>query len=169
LILKKEEKMAIKVVALDIYGTVLDIEDCDYSCPPRKGFAEFLDNCEQRRIKVVTSSDAYTGNVRNDLSAAFKVAIRRIASSKERRIMRKRLNLERFDGFFQLDQGIKDFSIIIGHYDIVSKELLVIGDNPNKDIIGALRLGAFAIQCPAYSGKEGVDWDFSKIDLDGIQ
>ena len=161
--------MVIKVVALDIYGTVLDIEDCDYSCPPRKGFVEFLDNCEQRRIKVVTSSNVFIGTVKNDLSAAFRVVIDIIASAEERRVMRKRLNLERFDGFFQLNQGIKDFSIIIGHYDIVPRELLVIGDNPNKDIIGALRLGASAIQCPAYSGKEGADWDFSKIDLDGIQ
>jgi FMN phosphatase YigB (HAD superfamily) len=160
--------MGIKAVALDIYGTVLDIEDYDYSRPPRKGLADFLDKCDQRGIRVVTSSDAPTGTVRNDLLVAFRLVIGKIANAGERAVMKKRLNLERFDNFFQLDQGIKDFSIIIGHYDILPRELLVIGDNPNKDIIGALRLGAFAIQCPPYSGEQGADWDFSKIDLDSI-
>ena len=148
---------SIKVVALDVYGTVLAFDDGDYSFPPRKGLEVFLDNCEKRGIKVVTSSDAFTGNVRNDLLVAFKL------------VPEKKLTLDRFDGFFQLDQGIKDFSIIIGQYDIVPKELLVVGDNPNKDIYGALRLRANAIHCPVYGVDEGGEWDFGKIDLDSIK
>lgn len=147
----------IKVVALDVYGTMLAFDDYDYSFPPRKGLEVLLDNCDRRGIKVVTSSDAFTGNVRNDLSIAFKL------------VPERKLSLDRFDGFFQLDQGIKDFSVVIGHYNIVPAELLVIGDNPNKDIYGALRLGANAVLCPAYCVDGEREWDFGKINLDDIK
>lgn len=146
--------MSTKVVALDIYGTVLAFDDYDYSCSPRDGLEVLLDKCDEQGIKVVTSSDAFTGNVRNDLEIAFKL------------VPERKLSLERFDGFFQLDQGIKDFSIIIGHYNILPVELLVIGDNFNKDIIGALRLGARAVHCPAFSVDEGRHWNLGEIDLD---
>jgi hypothetical protein len=148
--------LPIKVVALDIYGTVLTFDDCDYGYPPRLDLADFLDECDRRGIKVVTSSDCFTGNVKNDLEIAFK------------KVPGKRLTLFRFDGFFQLDQGVKDFSVIIGHYDIVPEELLVIGDNPNKNIWGAHRQRANAILCPVYGVDQGKDWDFSKINLDSI-
>ena len=160
--------MPLKVVALDIYGTVLAFDDCDYSCPPRLGFADFLDACEARKIKVVTSSDGYIPNVKNDLEIAFKMVIERLLTPEERLAMKKRLNLNRFDGFFQLDQGIKDFSIIISHYNIISSELLVIGDNPNKDICGALKVKANARLCPIYGINQGRDWDFSKMNLGRI-
>ena len=147
---------AIKVVALDVYGTVLAFDDNDYSCPPRKGLLAFLQDCRRRGIKVVTSSDGFTGNVKNDLTMAFKLN------------SGKGLSLDYFDEFFQLNQGVKDFSVIIGYYDIVPQELLVIGDNFNKDIIGALKLGTRAIHCPVLGVGQGQDWDFSKIDLDAI-
>jgi hypothetical protein len=156
----------IKVVALDIYGTVLAFDDVDDSFPPRKGLADFFDNCERRGIKVVTSSDGGTGNVKNDLSIAFRLAIERILDPQERKKMRERLNLDRFDDFFQMDPGEKDFSVIIGRYDIIPNQLLVVGDNFNKDICGALRLRARAIHCPMYGVDQGGDWDFGMIDLD---
>lgn len=156
----------IRVVVLDVYGTILAFDDPDYSCPSRKGLEDFLDACQARGIRVVTSSDAFVGNVKNDLERTFRLVIERMVTPKEKQAMRRRLSLARFDGFFQLDQGIKDFSIIIGHYDIIPSELLVIGDNPSKDIYGALRLGAKAIRCPVYGVKEGWDFDFGKIDLD---
>lgn len=65
----------IKVVALDIYGTVLAFDDCDYSCAPRKGLVDLFDRCDARGIKVVTSSDAFIGNMKNDLVMAFKFAL----------------------------------------------------------------------------------------------
>ena len=145
--------MSIKVVSLDIYGTVLAFDDHDYSCPPRDGLEILLDKCDEQGIKVVTSSDAFTGNVKNDLEIAFKL------------VPERRLSLARFDGFFQLDQGIKDFSVIIGYYDILPSELLVIGDNFNKDVFGALRLGARAVHCPAFSVDEGRHWNLGDIDL----
>lgn len=158
----------IKVVALDVYGTILAFDDVDDSFPPRKGLADFFDNCEERGIRVVTSSDGGTGNVKNDLSISFKVAIERIADPDERKKMKERLSLERFDGFFQLDQGIKDFSVIIGEFDIIPSQLLVIGDSFNADIYGALRLGARSIHCPVYGIDQGGDWDFGMINLDDI-
>lgn len=144
----------IRVVALDVYGTILAFNDYEYSCPSRKGLGDFFDNCEKRGIKVVTSSDVPTGNVKNDLKIAFKLA------------RDERLSLDKFDDFFQLDQGVKDFSVIIEHYNIIYGELLVVGDNYHKDIIGALRLGAKAIHCPVYGTNEGEEWDFGKINLD---
>jgi len=152
--------MKIKVVALDIYGTVLAFDDCDDSFQPRKGLADFLDACDRRGIMVVTSSDAFTGNVKNDLEIAFKLAAEVFSET--------RLRLERFDGFFQLNQGPKDFSVIIEHYRIAPEELLVIGDNIDKDFNGALMVGATAILCPKFGIAQGKDWDFAKIDLDEI-
>ena len=159
---------SIKIVTLDIYGTVLAFDDVDDSFPPRKGLADFFDNCEERGIKVVTSSDGGTGNVKNDLSIAFRLVIERILDPEERKKMRERLNLARFDEFFQLDQGEKDFSEIIGYYDIIPSQLLVVGDNLSKDICGALRLRAKAIHCPIYGVDQGAEWDFGMIDLDNI-
>ena len=87
--------MGIKIVAIDIYGTVLASDDFDYSCPPRKGLECFLDQCQAREVKVVTSSDAFNGNVRNDLAMAF------------RPVPRKKLSIERFDGFFQIIEPMR--------------------------------------------------------------
>ena len=156
----------IKVVALDIYGTVLAFNDYDSSFPPRKGLEEFFDACDKREIKVVTSSDAFTGNVKNDLLVAFRREQESKVGAPDP--SKRGLTLERFDDFFQLDQGVKDFSVIIGHYDILPRELLVVGDNQQKDIYGALILGANAVLCPAYGADQGREWDFSKIDLDAV-
>lgn len=159
----------IKVVALDVYGTILALDDHDCSCPPRKGLEDFFDECEKRGIKFVTSSDAFTPNVKNDLSISFKVAIERIADAGARKKMRERLNIGRFDDFFQLNQGIKEFSIIIKYYSINPRELLVIGDNLDKDIQGAIIAGANVIYCPPYGIDQGGKWDFRKIELDCIK
>ena len=156
----------IKIVALDVYGTILAFDDYDSSFPPRKGLEEFFDECDKREIRVVTSSDALTGNVRNDLSIAFRRA--RELKVGHADPSKTGLVLERFYGFFQLDQGVKDFSVIIGHYDIVPRELLVVGDNLQKDIHGALMLGANAVHCPVYGVDQGREWDFGKIDFDAV-
>lgn len=155
----------IKVVALDVYGTILAFDDPDYSFPSRTGLEEFFDECDKRGIRVVTSSDGLTGNVKNDLANAFrranglKTVVCRLA---------KGLTIERFDGFFQMDQGVKDFSVIIGHYGIAPRELLVVGDSLEKDIIGAMHSGAYAVRCPVYGVDQGKGWSFGEIDLDSI-
>jgi len=152
--------MPIKVAALDVYGTIIP-SDFDCNSPSRLFFDIFFDNCDKRGIKVVTSSDGQTGSVKNHLTLAF-------TSYNKKHNCKNKLSVERFDDFFQLDQGLKDFSIIIGHYDIIPKELLVIGNDPNEDIYAALKLGANAILCPTYWTDEGEEWDFSKINLDDI-
>ena len=78
----------------------------------------------------------------------------------------KRLRMARFNGCFQLDQGVKDFSEIIGQYSIFPEELLVIGDDYERDIRGALKIGAKYIHCPVYKIGQGKEWNFGMIDLD---
>lgn len=144
----------IKVVALDVYGTILAVDDFDYAFPPREELENFLRICEERQIKVVTSSDAFTGNVKNDLEIAFKL------------VPKKGLSLGRFDGFFQMNAGEKDFSEICAHYGIAPKELLVIGDRFDKDISGALKIEANVIHCPAFGINAGSEWNFGNVNLD---
>lgn len=159
----------IKVVALDVYGTILAYDDYDCSFPPRKGLEDFLDQCDEKKVKVVTSSDSFIQNVKNDLIIAFKLAAEKIADGELSSRMKKRLNIGRFDDFFQLDQGVKDFSVIIGHYGINPRELLVVGDNIDRDVQGAIVSGANVIYCPPYGVNEGGKWDFTKIELDCIK
>ncbi len=134
----------IKVVALDIYGTVLASDDPDNELPFRKGLEKFFDNCFSKKIKVVSSSDAPIETTKIDLQSAG-------------------LDTNKFDRFYQLNQlPRKDFSIIIGDYRIQPRELLVIGDNYGKDIMGAIEHGACFLQVPEY--REHLDdFDFSRI------
>lgn len=144
----------IRVIAFDVYGTILATDDHDDCFPPRRGLEILLDRCEERGIIPVTSSDAYIPNMKCDLSATFS------------RFSERRLSVERFKEFFRLDQiGGKDYSLIIGHYDLVPDELLVIDDR-ECHIVSALRLGCLAIHCPEYRIDNGKEWDFSKINLD---
>lgn len=154
--------MAIKVVALDIYGTVLNADDHDSEYPPRRGLSQFIDECDRRGIAVVTSSDDYTNSVKMNLGVAFEVA------------GDKSLHLARFSGFFQL-YGMKDFSVILEHFNITGDQLLVIGDNFDADIRGAREAGAKAIHCPKYCmapdmrallEEDYKEWDFTQINLD---
>ncbi len=158
--------MPIKVVALDIYGTVLAFDDNNCTFPPRKGLECFLDYCQKKGIKVVTSSDADVEKVKRDLNLAFAVAIEADSNQKKKAELKRIFNLTSFDGFFKLDQGMKDFSLIVGYYDILPSELLAVGDNYNKDILSALRIGANAIYCPMYGISQGGEWDFGKIKLE---
>jgi len=149
-----QDIQGIKVVALDIYGTVLATDDCDNTAKPRKGLADFFDKCDAKGIKIASTSDAYIPSVKLYLSDCFE------------RHPKARMCLERFDNFFKLNQlPTKDFSIVIGHYDIATKELLVIGDNPIKDIGGASKLGCLSILVPEYRLGNRASFDFSKIPI----
>lgn len=148
-----QEIQGIKVVALDIFGTVLATDDSDNYAKPRKGLATFFDKCDSRRIRVVTASDGHNDLVKALLKDCFK------------KHPLERMSLDRFDSFFQLVQTPKDFSIIIGHYDLIPNELLVIGDNPKKDIEGAARLGCLSCQVPEYRLEHRDDFDFGKIEF----
>lgn len=140
----------IKIIALDIYGTVLATKDADNELPPRNGLEKFFDKCDSERIKVVSASDALIKNVEIDLIETFRKHA-------------PRLTIKRFHRFYQLNQLPKDFSIIMGDYKITSEELLVIGDS-EKDVNGAIKYGACFIPVPEYF--DGLDdFDLSKIRL----
>ena len=139
----------IKVVALDIYGTVLATADPDNELPPRLGIEEFVKKCKERGVKVVTASDASLDVLKIDLVDSG-------------------VKLEWFDEFFQLDETPKDFSRIIGFYDILPRELFVVGDRWKKDIEGAAKIGAYSLKVNEYYDTRD-DFDFSKIDLEQVE
>ena len=143
--------MPIKVVALDVYGTILARDDYDDCFPPRKGLCQLFDNCLERGIKVVTISDGLVGNVRNDLVVSF------------RNCREGQLCLEMFDGFFQMQVGNKELQPILECYGIQPDELLVVGDDPLVDICAAKEIGARFVQCPVYEVNGEREWTFDKV------
>lgn len=69
-----------------------------------------------------------------------------------------------FDEFFQMRRhGEKEIEEIIRYYQILPKELFVIGDNLKREIIPARRLGCRVLLVPEYRMESGGDFDFSKI------
>ncbi len=142
----------IKVVALDIYGTVLASDDHDNALPPRKGLDTFFDMCDEKGIKIASASDTTIEVVKAELQEV----------GEKHKI---RTGPDRFDSFHLLNQlPVKDFSIIIGHYDILPNNLLVIGDS-YKDIEGARKIGAPYLWVPEYTIKSNDDFDFSKLSM----
>ena len=146
-----KEQHSVKVVALDIYGTLLATSDPDNELKPRKGAEKFFEKCSSRGIKVVSASDA--------------AYIPLLKSELEECLERVGLGLEVFDAFYQLNQlPCKDFSQIIADYKILPCELLVIGDRLDKDINGAVKCGACFIHVPEF--VDHVDYfDLSRIDF----
>jgi len=122
----------IKVIALDIYGTILATDDFENRLSPRKGTEEFFEKCSAKEIKVVAASDANSDLVKIDLQESG-------------------VKLSRFDRFYELKDAPKDFSSILEDYSIEASELLVIGDS-DKDILGAKRINAKYFRVPEYKG-----------------
>ena len=89
--------MAIEVVALDIYGTILATDDSDNVCRPRRGFYDFVQRMHSNGRKIVTASDAHIGSQKMDLGATFS-HLAELSNGKEV------LTLEDFDYFFQLEE-----------------------------------------------------------------
>lgn len=123
--------MAIKVLALDIFGTVLASDDYDDLMPPRKGLDSLVADCRNNNIKIVSTSDAYISNL--------KIALRTA-----------KVDLSIFEDYYELKTNPKDFRWILEGYDITPKELLVIGDS-DKDILGAEEIGAKHFRVPEYT------------------
>lgn len=134
----------IKVIALDIYGTVLATDDPDNELPPRNGLEAFFDKCDIKGVKVVSSSDGAIDIVKINLQESG-------------------VDIDRFNKFYRLNQLPKDFSLIVRDYNIISLELLVIGDS-DKDIMGAMKYGACWIRVPEYFDKLD-DFDLSRINF----
>lgn len=134
----------IKVVAWDVYGTILPSKGEQVK---RRGLDSVLEKLEQKGLILCTCSDAKTESIFED----FKEA---------------ELNPEYFDKFFKMKRVGKDFynqpknfSLILKHYRLHPKELLVIGDREGKDIRPAKELGCEAILVPEYitAGENGFD------------
>jgi ribonucleotide monophosphatase NagD (HAD superfamily) len=96
---------------------------------------------------------------------AFRFVLNPMRDPQEIAEMQKKLNIDRFDNFFWLTQDPKDFSEIIEWYHIIPEQLLVIGDNFEKDIVGAQKAGAQSIHCPIYRINEGKNWHLVKDGL----
>lgn len=64
--------METKVCAIDVYGTILNIDDNENVLGPRKGFKDFVSKCKSLNLKLVTISDAYIPNLIIDLETSFK-------------------------------------------------------------------------------------------------
>jgi len=121
----------IKVIALDIYGTILATDDPENLLLPRKGFSSLVAKCKSKDIKIVSTSDAFITNVQIDLSES-------------------KINLSIFDKFYMLNQSpFKNFSQVVKDYHIQPQELLVIGDSA-KDINGAKTINSQYYIVPEY-------------------
>lgn len=128
----------IKVVAIDVYGTILATEDPDDELPVRKGLDDLIQKCHKQVVRVTLHSSEDFQNVK----LAFEEA---------------GIDIHKFDSFYHLPGDPKDFSEIIKDYNIAPRELLVVGDS-DADINGARTIGAryFKVQ----QCKEHVD-DFN--------
>jgi phosphoglycolate phosphatase-like HAD superfamily hydrolase len=134
----------IKILALDIYGTVLCTEDPENSMPSRKGLSRLVERCKEKSIKIISASDANTDIVKNDLEESG-------------------IDISIFNNFYCLKGIVKDFLQILQDYKIKPDELFVIGDS-NKDIIGAQRIRAKYSRVPEYKDLKD-DFDLGKIIL----
>ena len=144
--------MTIKVVALDIYGTVLASDDYDSVAIPRNGLEKFFERCSSKKIRVVSASDS--------TQASSDIAL--VANHHNLPWL-----VGGFSDHYTLDEYPKDFSRVSIGENVSPRDLLVIGDNyMNKDLRGAEAIGAPFVFVPEYlvSGKD--DFSFDQIDLD---
>ena len=146
---------ALKYVALDIYGTVLRADDYENNQGVQRGLAAFFDNCDARKIKVIGASDACVETVKFDLATTLE----------NDRWLDPSMSLDRFFDFMQFRETPKEFRLILEKYNVVPAELLVIGDNADKDIQGAIEIGARYVHVPKYTCKRDF-FDLSKVYLD---
>lgn len=144
----------IRLVALDVYGTILASDDADNKMPPRKGIEKFCDVCNDNRVPIVTISDSNLGNLKRDLTECFE------------RHPKRHMSLSRFYDFFEMNPGgPKEFIDFLMYYRINAWQVLVIGDSQKRDIDGAARVGACHLLVPEYKMAEGGRFNFTSIDL----
>ncbi|MEI8366765.1 MAG: HAD family hydrolase [Parachlamydiaceae bacterium] len=146
--------MKIKVIAFDVYGTILMHGDPENCMPPRDGFVEFARACVSEGILLVTSSDNQIIPMQIDLESSGKHS------------GQKTVPLEIFSGFFKMEKDMpKDFRPILKHFGIEPGELCVFGDRMDLDIEPALKLGCKAMYIPPYAREDTFDWRSVDIDV----
>ena len=133
--------MVIKVVAFDVYGTILASDDYDCSFRPRRGFYESVTKYRARGQLIVTASDVPINSQKRDLGSTF---------ANWREVSGQDVSLALFDDFFQLVEMPKEFEMIRDCYGLKLDELFVFGDNYDKDILGAQTAGAKYYHVPEY-------------------
>ena len=133
--------MKTKVIAFDVYGTILMTDDPENCVPARDGFVEFTNRCIDMGITLVTSSDNGAILVKIDLSASG-------------------VDLGIFDSFFRMNRGEpKNFIPIIDHFHINPDELLVFGDRRDLDIEAAILQGCQAVLLPRFESiNDNFNW-----------
>lgn len=138
--------MPLKVIAFDVYGTVLFHGDPENCMPPRNGFVEFAKMCLDAGVILVTSSDNSLTFTKIDLEESG-------------------VPMHIFTSHFQMKFGQpKDFRPILEQFKIKPRELCVFGDREDLDVFPAIEQGCRGVIVPVYERKE--DFDFMKISLD---
>ncbi len=132
-----------KVVALDIYGTILpsEIPENPEDWRLRRGTLRLLDICKTRGLILCTHSDSTFRKLYEDLIEA-KVA-------------------EYFDQIGLTNS--KDPEELLNYYRIAPEELFVIGDNRVVDILPAHRLGCRTKLVPKYQNVRTGNTSISRI------
>ena len=137
--------MTIKIVAFDIYGTILASDDTQNEFRPRLGFREFATRCREEGKLIVTASDAPIIDQKRDLSSTFN-------TNKKR--TNEIITLDFFHNFYLLDGNPKNFNLIALEYSIDPSQIFVFGDSKQKDIDGAIEWGCPYFQVPEYRIKD---------------
>jgi hypothetical protein len=141
-----------RVIACDIYGTVLCEDDPENAMPPRCGFVDFVRRVKEYGIILASTSDADNTNLLLDLSATFRG--------------RAPFGPEIFDRFYRLSMKPKDYSDLLVDFAISPEELLVIGNSYYKDLSGA-PASSIIVLVPTYC-QVADDFDFSDLDLSNM-
>jgi FMN phosphatase YigB (HAD superfamily) len=137
-----------KVIALDVYGTILHSRDYENKVPPRRGFLDFISQAKQKRIPVITYSDSDLKNLKIDLRES-------------------RVPLDLFFDFYYMEtEGStcpKDPDIVLRNFHIRPNELFVIGNDDYLDLSLARTKGCQTL-VPTYDILPDT-FDFGTIEI----
>jgi len=146
-------------IALDVYGTILAVDEVDDSeifFGAREGTREFLEECKKpdSGVEVVCASDA--------VPAELEFTMRDAGLLKEGETLN-----DIFYDIVTLRTTPKDYSVLLEKYWIDGHNLLVVGDREEKEIEGAEMIGANWILVPEYSIKNRMkeSYRFNMMDI----
>lgn len=148
--------METKVVAFDIYGTMLPTVGTQRK---RKGLDRLLERCKKQGLTLCTCSDAYTESVLSDFRKA----------GLDKRDFDRFFNMPRETGVYgHFTRAPKNIKLILDYYlnkgtISSSDQLTVVGDRELRDIKPALRLGCNTILVSEYYEKNDNDFDINGI------